>query len=261
MAHVGDEPASEVLPAGRRRPETSDGRVCQLESSGAGHRPSHGVLMRWWLKLRKRRALDRDLQQEIAFHREMRAGDADAPSFGNESQIREEMRHMWTFVWLETAWQDLRYAARSMRRNPAFFLSAILILALGIGVNTAVFTVVRAVVLNPLPFPDAQRLVMLWKNNRNDAGNRSGVAPADFLDFQQQVRSCAAVAAFTNTFFDVTGVEEPYRVIAARVSSNFFATLSVHPAVRRDLTPLDDQPGANGVATLSHSRWPRRIHD
>src|SRR5260370_3885603 len=111
-----------------------------------------------------------------------------------------------------------------------FFLSAILILAVGIGVNSPVFTVVRAVVLNPLPFPKPYQLVMFWKAERNDSAKRSGIAPADFLDLQQQVRSCASIAAFTHDFFDVTDVEEPYRVIADRVSFNFFSMLGLHPA-------------------------------
>src|SRR5260370_15360047 len=125
-----------------------------------------------------------------------------------------------------------------------FFLSAILILAVGIGVNSAVFTVVRAVVLNPLPFPKPYQLVMFWKAERNDSAKRAGIAPADFLDLQQQVRTCTSIAAFTHTLFDVTGVEEPYQVIAAQVSSNFFSTLGLRPAVGRDFVADDDQPAA-----------------
>jgi predicted permease len=139
-------------------------------------------------------------------------------------------------------------------------LSVILILAVGIGVNCAVFTVVRSVVLSPLPYPNADQLVALWKTDKADSTRRSGVAPADFLDLQQQSHTCAAVAAFSNTFFDITGVEEPYRVIARRVSSNFFDTLGVHPAVGRDFTPDDDQPSRARTAILSHSLWQNRFH-
>src|SRR5256885_1076335 len=152
------------------------------------------------------------------------------------------------------------YAWRSWTRTPFFSLSVLLILAAGIGVNGAVFTVVRSVVLNPLPYPNADQLVALWKTDKKDFARRSGVAPADFLDLQKQSRTCGAVAAFSNTFFDVTGVEEPYRVMARQVSSNLFATLGVHPAVGRDFTPADDQPSAARTAILSHSLWRNRFH-
>ena len=104
--------------------------------------------MHWWLKIRKRRALDRDLREEIAFHRAMRARDAecsvtDVPHFGNETQIGEELRDMWTFVSIETAWRDARYALRGLWHNPGFTIVAILTLAIGIGATTAVLCVVR----------------------------------------------------------------------------------------------------------------------
>jgi len=161
---------------------------------------------------------------------------------------------------IEDFLRDLGYAWRSFGRNPMFFLSAILILAVGIGVNSAVFTVVRSVVLNPLPFPNPGQLVTFWKADRNDSAKRSGISPADFLDLQHQVRSCALIAAFTHDFFDVTGVEEPYRVLGDRVSSNFFSTLGLRPAVGRDFTAGDDQPAATRVAILSYSLWQRRFN-
>src|ERR1041384_1079248 len=114
-----------------------------------------------------------------------------------------------TNLW-EDFLRDMAYAWRSFTRTPGFFLSVILILAVGIGVNSAVFTVVRSVVLNPLPYPNAHQLVVLWKTSKADSSKRSGVAPGDFLDIQRQVRNCASVAAFSNTYFDVNGGEEPY---------------------------------------------------
>jgi len=181
-------------------------------------------------------------------------------SMGRVTAIQEECRDMRGTKWIDDFLHDIGYAWRSFRRNPGFFLSAILILAVGIGVNSAVFTVVHAVVLKPLPFPNPQQLVIVWKADRKDSAQRAGIAPGDFLDLQQQVRTCASIAAFTNTFFDITGVEDPYRVVGARVSSNFFTTLGLRPAAGRDFVSGDDVPAANGVAILSHSLWQRRFH-
>ena len=124
--------------------------------------------MHWWLKIRKRRALDRDLRDEIAFHRAMRAWDGEQPDrkiprFGNETRIREEMRDMWTFMWIETAWRDVRHALRGLWRNPGFTIIAILTLAIGIGANTAVFSVVDGILIKPLAYPDADRLIGVWQ--------------------------------------------------------------------------------------------------
>ncbi len=237
--------------------------------------------MRWWRRKERERDLERELRSDLDLEAEEQRESGLSPeearyaahrAFGNTTSLKEEVREMWSWTSLEHLWQDLKYAGRAMRKNPAFFVSAVLILGLGIGVNTAVFTVVRAVVLNPLRFPDADRLVMLWKTSLKNAKVRGGVAPADFLDLQRQVRTCSAVAAFANTLFDVTGaddpyraadphrVADPYRVAAARVSANFFATLGVQPAWGRDFTSDDDTPRRPlPVAVLSHNLWQRRF--
>ncbi len=220
-----------------------------------------------------RRRVETELQDELQFHLEelvkekIAAGMAPVDArrealraMGGIAQFQEDCRDMRGISLWEDLLRDAGYAWRSITRNPIFFLSAILILAVGIGVNSAVFTVVRSVVLNPLPYPDARQLVLLWKADQKDAARRSGVAPADFLDLQEQARSFQSVAAFTNTFFDVSGVDEPYRVVAARVSANFFATLGVRPASGRDFTANDDQPAAERVAILSHGLWQTRFN-
>ena len=181
-------------------------------------------------------------------------------SMGQITAIQEECRDMRGTKLIDDFLRDVGYAWRSFTRNPLFFLSAILILSVGIGVNSAVFTVVRAVVLNSLPFPNPQQLVIFWKAERNDSAKRGGIAPADFLDLQQQVRSCASIAGFTQEIFDVTGVEDPYTVSAARVSANFFSTLGLRPAVGRDFAADDDQPTATRVAILGYSLWQRRFN-
>ena len=221
----------------------------------------------------RRRKVDAELEDELQFHLEQLVNEKAAAGLspnearwealrgmGSIAQFQEDCRDMRGIGFCEDLLRDVAYAWRSFTRSPIFFLSAILILAVGIGVNSAVFTVVRSVVLNPLPYPDANQLVLLWKADQKESAKRSGVAPADFLDFQWQARSFRAVAAFTNTFFDVASVDEPYRVVAARVSSNFFATLGVHPAAGRDFTASDDQPAAERVAILSHGLWQSRFN-
>jgi predicted permease len=220
----------------------------------------------------RRKKVEAELEDELRFHldqlvNEMAAAgvplnearQAALRSMGSVAQFQEECRDMRRVNLWEDFVRDIAYAWRSWTRNPFFFTSVILILAVGIGVNCAVFTVVQAVVLSPLPYPNADQLVALWKIDKTDSTKRSGVAPADFLDLDQQCRTCAAVAGFSNTFFDVTGVEEPYRVMARQISSNFFTTLGVHSAVGRDFTPDDDQPSAARVAILSHALWQNRF--
>jgi putative ABC transport system permease protein len=221
----------------------------------------------------RRRRVEAQLEDELHFHLDqlvnenisagMSPDDARRSalrSMGGITAIQEDCRDMRGTKWIDDFLRDVGYAWRSFNRNPAFFLSAILILAVGIGANSAVFTVVRAVVLNPLPFPNPHQLVILWKADQNDGAQRSGIAPADFLDLQQQVRSCASIAAFTNTFFDVTGVNDPYRVVAARVSSNFFSMLGLRPAAGRDFVSAEDLPTGPRVAILSYSLWLRRFN-
>ena len=234
------------------------------------------VIDKLTLRLRslfRRKKVDAELEDELRFHLDQlvsemvsagvppnEARQAALRRMGGIAQFQEECRDMRRINLWQDFLRDIGYAWRSWTRTPFFSLSVILILAVGIGVNCAVFTVVRSVVLSPLPYPNADQLLALWKTDKADSAKRSGVAPADFLDIQQQSGTCVGVAAFSNTFFDVTGVEEPYRVTARRVSSNFFDTLGVHPAVGRDFTPDDDQPSGARTAILSHSLWQSRFH-
>ncbi len=221
----------------------------------------------------RRRNVEAELDLELRFHFDQLVNENIAAgmaleearrlasrSMGRITALREECRDMRGTRLIDDFLRDVGYAWRSFHRNPMFFLSAILILAVGIGVNSAVFTVVRAVVLNPLPFPNPHQLVMFWKTDQGDSAKRGGVAPADSLDLQEQVRTCSSIAAFTHTFFDVTGVEDPYRVLAGKVSSNFFSTLGLHPTLGRDFVAGDDQPAATRVAILSYSLWQRRFN-
>ena len=128
-----------------------------------------------------------------------------------------------------------------------------------IGINTAVFTLVRGVVLNPLPFPDADELVMIWKGTTLTAGRRDGVAPRDYFDLQKRISSASDVAAFFSSRLDVSDLAEPYRVRGATISDNFFTMLGVQPVLGRDLSPEDGEAGAPPVTILSHGLWQERF--
>jgi putative ABC transport system permease protein len=154
--------------------------------------------------------------------------------------------------------QDLRYGLRTLAKNPAFTAIAIVALALGIGANSAIFSVVDAVLLRPLPFKNPNRLVMLWENAAHLGFPRDTPSPANFLDWQKQATSFTAMAAMFERSFNLTGVGEPERLEGRRVSANLFELLGVSARLGRTFMPEDDKPGAH-VVLLSHSLWQRRF--
>jgi len=155
--------------------------------------------------------------------------------------------------------KDLRYAARALLKNPGFTVVAALTLALGIGANTAVFSLVDAVLLRPLDYPDADRLVMIYETNLAKGWDRFAVAPANFLDWKSQSRSLAALGAFTSDNFNLTGRDEPERIRGARVSAGLFPMLGVAAKLGRHILPEDDRAGAQPVVVLTDGFWRDRF--
>jgi putative ABC transport system permease protein len=151
--------------------------------------------------------------------------------------------------------QDLRRGIRLFARRPGLALAAVCSLALGIGANTAIFSVLNAVVLRPLPFPRADRLVIVWETS--DDNDRRPVAPANYVDWRRDSRSFASLAAYDTFAANLTGRGEPERLRAAGASGDFFATLGVQPLLGRTLLASDDAPGAEAVAVLTHGLWQR----
>src|SRR5881296_1569513 len=179
--------------------------------------------------------------------------------FWNTTLVKEDVRAASRWMWLETVWNDLRYAARMLRKNPAFTAAVVLTLALGIGANTAIFSVCDAVLLKPLPYSDPDRIVMLWEQALR--GETPGlVAPANFVDWREQSRSFGEMAAINpNPNFVLTGQGEPARLTGAGVSSNLFSLLGARITFGRDFLKEEDRPGHDRVAILSYSTWLHRL--
>ncbi|HWS87832.1 MAG TPA: ABC transporter permease [Pyrinomonadaceae bacterium] len=157
---------------------------------------------------------------------------------------------------MRTLLQDLRFGARMLWKKPGFTAVAVLTLALGIGANTAIFSVVNAVLLRPLPFPDAERLVLVWNRGAEAAGgDRTPLAVADLLDWRAQSRSFADVGAFQRAMYNYAGGDSPERVQAAGVTANFFPMLGVQAQLGRTFLPDEERAGAPRVALLSQGFW------
>src|SRR5215471_14922826 len=154
--------------------------------------------------------------------------------------------------------QDFRYALRQLRKNPGFTTVAALTLALGIGANTAIFSVVNAVLLNPLPFQNANRIVSLFEATPNFP--QGSISYPNFLDWQRDNRAFEAMAAFHWTDGAITGVGEAEQVHAERVSATFFPILGVNPILGRNFTPEEDRRGANPTALISEGLWKRKFN-
>jgi putative ABC transport system permease protein len=157
-------------------------------------------------------------------------------------------------------WRDVRYGARMLINRPGFTLVAVITLALGIGANTAIFSVVNAVLLNPLPYPQSERLMMVYGEFPALKTNQMRLSLPEYVDFQQQTRSFAASGVFDGVSANLAPQEagEPERVEGAQLTPEMFAVLSVAPSLGRIFTPEEAQEGRDDVALLGHSLWQRR---
>lgn len=212
-----------------------------------------------------------DLEEEIRSHLSMEEAENIAAGmdlaqarrqarrrFGNVTLAEERSREMWKWTRIETLWMDIVYALRQLRRNPGFAAVAILTLALGVGVNTAIFSVVNAVLLRPLPFADPDRLV-----DARETGEAPGtfpVNPADYLDWQTQNRTLETTSVYSWTSISsLAGPGDPTSATVTQVQTTFFDTLGIAPIIGRSFTKGEDMAGRNQVALLSYAFWHRNF--
>jgi predicted permease len=239
--------------------------------------------MRWMDRMRKtvttlfrREQETARVDEEMQFHLEQAIGERVAAGaspqdarkaamreFGNPAVLREEARRSWSWGWLDTLARDVKYAARGLRRSPGFTLTAIAVMALCIGATTALFTVVRAVLLQPLPFRDPDSLVMVYEHWRANTGGNpyNPVAPGDFYEWRKSTHGFEDMASYHNTNFNVSGEngELPEVIAAQQGTWNLFSLLGVDPALGRTFREDEDRVGEDHVAMLTWSFFQRRF--
>ena len=214
-----------------------------------------------------------DLDAELVFHIEQQirenianglapqeARTAALRAFGNPALLRDQTRTTWGWSWLDVWMRDLRIAARTLWRTPGFSLIAIAVMALGIGANIALFTVVRGVLLKPLPFRDPDHLISLFENT-NEQFVYNSVSGGVFSEWQKQNTSFSDLALLSEDDYNLSSAsgQFPEKVLGASSTWNLFSTLGVAPALGRGFTAADDRRSANGVALLSWGMWMRRF--
>ncbi len=214
----------------------------------------------------RRDKMMQDLDEDIRAHIEIETQDniargmnaedarhAAMKKFGNVARVQEDTRKVWTLVWLEQFLQDARYGLRSLRKTPGFTTIAVLTLALGIGANAAIFSVVYAVLLRPLPYRDAARLVVL-RETTPKVGN-VGVSYPNFTDWRAQSATLPQMAQVTQVGFTMSGVSQAESVSGFAVSPDFLAMLGVHPLLGRDFSADEAKSGTAPVLLLSYELW------
>jgi predicted permease len=221
-----------------------------------------------WQKYFRRERWDADRTQEFEAHLQSEIDDNLARGmtreearrqaylkFGNPTRVREEIWQMNSIAPLETFLRDLRYAWRTLRRNPGYALVAVLTLALGIGANTAIFTVINGVLLKPLPYAEQDRIVHLDQTAKVVGPDMLGLSVQEYQDFRDQGHTFAAVAEYHSMNFTLLGTKNPERVTTGVVSSNFFDVLGVKPVLGRMFTPADESRNAPPVLLLGYGYW------
>ncbi len=226
--------------------------------------------MNWFRRLILKKRLKAQLQRELQDHLErqiadyvhsgMSEGEARRKArltFGGLEQVKEECRDARRTRWLESTLQDMRFAARTLRKNPGFALAAISTLALGIGANTAIFSVINGVILRPLPYKDPGRLVAVEEQLRT--GGNFAFSYPDFLDVQRAVKSFQGIAAYRNSGLNITSPGEPAYINSRQVSAGFLSVLGIKPVLGREFRPEEDQRNAAPVAMIGYSLWQERF--
>lgn len=187
-----------------------------------------------------------------------RARAAALREFGNVGLVEEVTRGMWGWGWFETLLQDLRYGLRMLGKNPGFTAVAVLTLALGIGANTAVFSLINTILLRPLPYRTPSELAVVSETVPQMGGDLEvGMAAGEYLDYRDRNRTFAQTGAYEDAGFNLTGEGNPLRINAATVTASVFQLLGVSPRLGRVFTAEEEQYGGAAVAVLSYSLWQR----
>ncbi|HEY6852105.1 MAG TPA: ABC transporter permease [Terracidiphilus sp.] len=223
--------------------------------------------MRWW-QIRKRDAdLERELRSDLELEEEEQRENGLPPqeahyaaqrAFGNTTLIKEQTREAWGGMWIDRLLRDLRYALRQLASAPGFTLTAVLTLAIGIGGVTAVFSVVLAVLLRPLPFKDSGRLISLHEHIEGDSHDLSVTAP-DVLTFERESKAFSGVGGFVGSGYELTGAGAPFKARAERVTASLFPLLGIDPMLGRTFTRQEDDD-ALPVTVISYALWKERFH-
>jgi putative ABC transport system permease protein len=223
--------------------------------------------MNWIRQIFSRRQLRQDLADEIQEHLEekidefvqrgMSRDDAAAAAyreFGNVTRLQERGRDIWRWPSLEDFLADVRFALRQLRKSPTFALATILTLALGIGANTAVFSVINAVVLRPLPYPEPERLVSVESRDIRGAPHPTNLSYPTFFDFRRENKVFEHIVSYRDSEFSLTGTGRPLHLRGEIVSWDLFSMLGVRPALGRGFLPQEEE-ASERVVILSHQLW------
>ena len=224
--------------------------------------------------LLQRERVDRDLSEELEAYVEMlvevkvagglkpdEARRAALIELGGVEQVKERVREVRVGYFLGTVWQDLRYGVRTLLKSPAFTIVAVLSLALGIGANTAIFSVVNGILLRPLPYPESERMVAVWHTPPQESFpgmTRFSVSPGNYLDWKEQSRAFEQMAIYQYAGLSLSGGGgDPVPVTGASVSSDFFSVLGIQVERGRAFSAEEEQQGHEQVVILSHGLWQR----
>jgi predicted permease len=217
-------------------------------------------------------ALDRQMDQELRFHLDLETNRLEQQGltpeeartravrvFGGVEKVREECRDARRTSWVETLVRNSRYAWRALRRQPGYVTAVVVTLGLGIGANTAMFSVIDGVLLKPLPYPGSDRLVLIQESAPLAGQDSVGVSIRELYDYREQLKDFDGIVEFHAMSFDLINRGEPDRVNAGVVSSNFFDVLRVRPVIGRTFLASDEGHGAEAVLVLSYDYWQTRF--